>query len=225
MADGKDGAFDLPFLRSSLPAVDIDGFFRAVGEAIKTELDLANVSNDKRPLYLEEWPKERLAKPGVPFDFFGYHVVLSRRASTSNQGYRAAKNVTLIEHKPSRVNAGYIEFTFGWLEEAVVQFTVFAQSNRRATDLMKWFQALVTKYHVIYDYFKARGVNHFVFHQRLEDGIEKAENQDLYTRRLQYVIRVQNLLTLEAKSLESLQLNVGTREDGEIVTMTLPVAE
>jgi hypothetical protein len=219
------GAFDLPLLRSSLPAVDIDGFFRAVGEAFTTELNLANVAEANRPLFLEEWPKERLAKPGIPFDFFGYHVVLSRRASTSNQGYRAAKGLTLIEQKPSRTNAGYTSFTFGWLEEAVVQFTVFAQSNRRATDLMKWFQALVTKYHTIYDYFKARGVNYFVFHQRLEDGIEKAENQDLYTRRLQYVVRVQNLLTLEAKSLESLQLNVGLRKDGEIDTITLPVAE
>jgi hypothetical protein len=89
---------------------------------------------------------------------------------------------------------------------------MFAPSNRRATDLMKFFQSVIEKYKLA-DFFKAHGIHHFVFERRLEDTIEKTENQDLYTRRLQYTVRVQNLMTFEAKSLDSLHFNVGmTRE-------------
>jgi hypothetical protein len=72
---------------------------------------------------------------------------------------------------------------------------------------MKFFQSVIEKYKLA-DFFKAHGIHHFVFERRLEDTIEKTENQDLYTRRLQYTVRVQNLMTFEAKSLDSLHFNV-----------------
>jgi hypothetical protein len=215
-------ALDLPPTQSSLPAADIDGFFRSVGEAITLELDLTNVAANRRPIYTEEWPKERLAKPNDPFDFIGYHVVGSRRASLSNRGQRAYKGLQLFNEEPSPVNEGYIRFTFGWLEEAIVQFTIFATSNRRSTDLMKWLQSLLIKYHNLYDFFKARGIDYLVFSERLEDAIEKTENQDLYTRRLQFVVRVPNLLTVEAKSFESIQFNLRMKDGGEVSTYSLP---
>ncbi len=218
----RNDALDLPPFQSSLSAADIDGFFRSVGDAITFELDLSNVSAGKRPLYTEEWPKERLASPNAPFDFIGYHVVGTRRASLSNKGQRSHKGLMLFEQKPSPVNEGYIQFTFGWIEEAIVQFTIFGISNRRATDLMKWFQNLVVKYHNLYDFFRARGIDYLVFSERLEDAIEKTENQDLYTRRLQFVVRVQNLLTVEAKSFESIQFNLRMKEGGEVSTYSLP---
>jgi hypothetical protein len=218
----RNDALDCPPIQSSLSAADIDGFFRSVGDAVTLELDLSNVSPDKRPLYTEEWPKERLAIPNSPFDFIGYHVVASRRASLSNKGQRAHKGLMLFDQKPSPVNEGYIQFTFGWIEEAIVQFTIFAPSNRRATDLMKWLQNLIVKYHDLYGFFRARGIDYLVFSERLEDALEKTESQELYTRSLQFVVRVQNLLTVEAKSLESIQLNLRMKDGGEIATYSLP---
>ena len=67
---------------------------------------------------------------------------------------------------------------------------------------------MIEKYKLA-DFFKAHGLHHVVFERRLEDTIEKTENQDIYTRRLHYTIRVQNLMTFEAKSLDSLHINVG----------------
>jgi hypothetical protein len=210
-----------PQLRSSKPAVNVEGFFRAVGDAQKDYLDRFQINEAERPLYTEEWPKERLAEVGKPFDFIGFHVVRSQRASNSNTEYRPANGLTLVETQPSEKEAGYLEENFMWTEEAVVQFTIFSQSNARATDVMQWFVALVL-YYAHTKFFFARGVNYLVYQGRLEDTIEKTQNQDLYTRRVQFRIKVQNIFNLEAKTLETFSFNIGLKGGSSTTSISIP---
>src|ERR1035438_798999 len=109
-----------PQLWPSKPAVNVEGFFRAVGDAQKDYLDRFQIDPSVRPLYTEEWPKERLAEVGKPFDFIGFHVVRSQRASESNTEYKAFNGLRLAEQLPSEREAGYLNENYLWKEEAVV---------------------------------------------------------------------------------------------------------
>lgn len=109
-----------------------------------------------------------------------------------------------------------------WKEEAVVQFTIFSQSNARATAVMQWFVALVLFY-AHNKFFFARGVNYLVYQGRLEDTIEKTQDQDLYTRRVQFRITTQNIFNLEAKTLETFNFNIGLKGGSSTTSISIPV--
>ena len=211
----------LPQLRSTYPAVNVEGFFRAVGLAQTDYLDRFKIDPDSRPLYTEEWPKERLALVGQPFDFIGFHVVRSQRSSTSNDSYIPANGIRLVEQQRDPAVADYIQEDYMWTEEAIVQFTIFSQSNTRASAVMSWFVALLLFYHH-QKWFQAYGVNYMVFQGRLEDTLEKSQNQDLYTRRVQFRVRVQNIFNLEAKTLETFTFNLGLKDGSSTTPISIP---
>ena len=217
----SDAPHPSPQLRSSKPAVNVEGFFRAVGDAQTDYLDRFQIDQALRPLYVEEWPKERLAEVGKPFDFIGFHVVRSQRASESNSAYTPFNGLRLAEQLPSEREAGYINENYLWKEEAVVQFTIFSQSNARATDVMQWFVSLVLFY-AHNKFFFAHGVNYLVYQGRLEDTIEKTQNQDLYTRRVQFRIVTQNIFNLESKTLETFSFNVGLKHGSSTTSISIP---
>lgn len=209
-----------PQLRSTYPAETLDSFFRIAEMAQTDHLDRNHIALEARPLFVEEWPKERLAQAGKPFDFIGFHVVRSQRATNSNNGYVPFKGLRLVESEPSPENAGYLAENYMWEEDGVLQFTVFSQSNQRATDVARWLLSLILFYNHN-KFFAAYGFRNLVFQGRLEDTIEKTQDQDLYTRRIQFRVTSQNIFNLEAKTLETFTLNVGLNGGSSPLSITM----
>src|SRR3569833_3717190 len=89
----------IPRLRSSLRAVDVDGFFRLVAQALKLELQISQTPDGSHPVFVHAFPKERLAKEGQPFDVITWKVLSSAMAPMDNAGSR-------ITRKPMRIPAG-----------------------------------------------------------------------------------------------------------------------
>jgi hypothetical protein len=86
---------------------------------------------------------------------------------------------------------------------------------------MQWFVSLVLFY-AHNKFFMARGVNYLVYQGRLEDTIEKTQNQDLYTRRVQFRIVTQNIFNLESKTLETFSFNVGLKHGSSTTSISIP---
>jgi hypothetical protein len=194
--------------RSGQPAADHIGFFKAVQRAYALHLKAQAISADLAPRLVEDYPRDR---NGQKFDT-SFDVVLFRVAGS--QPATLAKGIQptgmiAFGSEPSRSKAGYHDYTRGWIEEATVEFSVYAKSNARANEVAVWFHRFMMFYGFSEQFFKAQGVPFFGFKARLPDEKVTEFGQDLYKRTLQYVIRLQFLEVAEAKDLETLHVISG----------------
>jgi hypothetical protein len=208
-----------PPLRSSEPAADIQGFFRAVGEALDLHVKTAGAPDGITPVYVHSFPKERLSQPSVPgqpgkpFDVITHHVLDGGMSATSNDGSRVPRAPVLREKKPHPDKTGYALCTTGWWEDATVVFTIWSNSNENADELTVWFHRFMMRYAYFYGFFQARGIQQFRFVKRLEDDTEDREGQELYRRYLAYSLRLEYLDTFEERQLTDVTLNVTAGRD------------
>lgn len=198
-----------PRVRSSRPAADYTGFFQALKQAFDLHTKSTQVPDDWKPLLAEDYPKERTgAGFDHAFDVILFHVVEAAPAATSNDGSRRPQAPVLRETRKHPGKAGYHQLTFGWKEEALVQFTLCAKSNAQANRMVPWFQRFLMAYIYGYQFFASRGVEKFYFLRRLEDTTTQKYGQELYVRSLQYHVRLNFLDECEVKDLESVHITV-----------------
>jgi len=205
----------VPPLRSSEAAVDIQGFFQTVGEALGVHIKTAGAPDGIAPEYVHSFPKKRLSEPGKPFDVITHHVLDGGMSATSNDGSRIPREPATRERTPHPEKAGYNLCIQAWWEDATVVFTIWSNSNENADELAVWFHKFLMRYAYFYGFFKARGIQQFRFVQRLEDSNEDREGQELYVRRLAYSFRLEYLDTFEERQLTDLTVNVTAGRDTE----------
>lgn len=211
----------LPETRSTYPQVDITGFFKAVDESIRKQQTEESAPLEEILRYTQWAPKQRLFKAGDPVRAITFKVIGAMRGNMSTTGVRRdmPREFKRVAH-PTK--AQYQLVYYGFLRDFLVEFEIVGTSNAIADEILGWFESLMLRYTHIYKYFKARGIDYLAFEKRLEDHIDTETGQELYTRRVQYVVRVPHLDIVEAKSLESLDFNE-VAEDGEtkqIATLT-----
>jgi hypothetical protein len=195
-------------LRSSLPAVDIGGFFEAVSQAFKLHLATKEWPAATQPVLIESFPKERLANPAEPFDVITWSVAEASMAPTDNAGQRIPRAPVLRERAESSRALGYNEATIAWKELVTVVFQVYSRSNKHANDMVNAFHRFMMTYAHGYKFFSTRGVDFFRFAGRKADEVTKvAEGQEVYKRTLTYEIRIEYLQVLLEKQLEYVTIN------------------
>lgn len=212
-----------PRLRSSLPAVDIGGFFEAVSDALKLHLTTEAWPAGTSPTFVHDFPQERLGKVDDPFDVITFHVKSAKMAPTSNDRNRVPPAPVLREEKASTQYLGYNTRTMAWKEMVEVVFTIWSKSNKRADDMTNWFHSFIMQYAFGYRFFYARGVDWFRFQERAEDQVVKiTEGQEVYCRALVYEIRIEYLQTLLEKQFQSFGINLENAETGETLSIERP---
>lgn len=202
-------SFASEYLRSSLPAVDLRGFFAAVQDAWRLWLDAKQAPDWMRPELVEDFPKERHGSFDNRFVLITFQVVGSEIAGTAPDGVsRKPQGVQIREMYDSPEKTGYKKVEMAWRELATVQFTVHAKYNKEANLWCEEFQQMMLVNAFLLKFFRARGVEHFEFWQRLADRKTSEFGQELETRPLQYRIRLEHLFMLDAKTLERIYLTV-----------------
>lgn len=195
-----------PPLRSSQPAADVKGFFKAVADALQDYVTTENIPPADVPILKESFPRERLGKPDQPFDCITYHVSHGKMSQTSSVG--TPRGVSIRQEQDTPQMTGYKLSTYGWWEDAVVQFRVYSKFPERADILAIWFHKFLIKYAWVYKFFEARGVKNFSYVERLEDDTEEIEQQELHRRRLFYAFRIEYLDTALVRKLDTLSIDV-----------------
>ena len=208
----------IPRLRSSLPAVDPDGFFAAVGKALTLHLTVEDAPAGSQPFYLHQFPKERVGKVDQPFDGFTFKVLSSLPAQVRNDGTVSRKGTYFSE--PSTTHAGYLKWTSTWKELVTVEFTVWSKSNPTRGQLVNWFHRFILRYANAYKFFEARGVDKFQFVGRGEDGFETHEEQEIYFGTLTYQCQVQFLDTYLERQLDQLTVTAQLGQDQQTILQT-----
>lgn len=202
------GTLPPPRVRSSKPAVDYARFFQVLQEALDLYAKSTQVPDELKPLLVEDYPKNRQGKFDHSFDVITFSIVEAQPAAMSNDGSRRQQAPMLHDYRPHPTKAKYHLVTFGWKEEATIQFTVHAKSNARANELAAWFQRFLMAFIYGVRYFASYGVEKFYFLRRLEDAVIEKYGQELYVRPIQYHVRLNFLDHVELKDLEFVQLDI-----------------
>lgn len=204
----QDG-LSLPKSRSSLAVVDYNGFFDIVAEAMQLQMDSEQLAEDRRPVLVREFPKERLVEMDTGREFIVYSIHHAEMGGTDRDGVgRVPRKPILRDSYKSPDKSFYQTEVYGWWENVVVEFTIWAKTELRASELALWFHRFLMRYGAILDFFRARGVENFRFVERLADRFHPETGQELSTRCLRYGIRIQFLETFEKKALELISVEL-----------------
>lgn len=196
--------------RTPLASVDWDTFFDAVQDAFKLHTTSYGPPGQLTPVLVRTFPKDNNGNSNTKFDVITSKVIGAVRAGTDPSGKgRIPKGPTLREVKPHPAKARYSIVTIGWWELMRVRFTIYGLSNDRADEITAWFHRMMMRYIFDLSFFRARGVQYMTFQGRGEDGFDKTYGQELYTRILEYDVRLDLLTSFEAKDFESVAVKLG----------------
>lgn len=204
----------IPRLRSARPAVDPEGFFDVVGQALQLHIAADEVPAGTSPFYQHAFPKDRLGKTDQPFDGITFKVLSSVPAQVSNDG-TVRRNAFTFESEALADN--YTQKSMVWLELLTVEFTIWSKSNPTRSSLVTWFHRFLLRYANVYKFFEARGADKFQFVGRGEDGFETREQQLVYFGTLTYQVRIQFLDSFTERQLTQLTVDVALGNDQQTI--------
>lgn len=207
-------------LRSSHPAVDVDGFFDVVSQALQLHIQSEQTPGGTAPFFVRAFPKERLSKVDQPFDGFTFRVLSSIMAPTDNAGTRTPRKPMSLDIQPDPKASGYNVVNQMWFELATVEFTAWSKSITTASSLVTWFHKFMMRYANVLKYFEAYGADKLQFVGRGEDDFETHEQQEVYLGTLTYQIRIQFIDNFSQRRLDSLTVN--SQIDTDVISTLLP---
>lgn len=116
----------------------------------------------------------------------------------------AVKNMLprLREERPDPDYPGYNIAILGKLFDNIIQLTCWAKTNKRANYRVDWLETLLEEY---VWWFKAQGINRFLFMKRGEDIVEgESDDNRWYGRPLDYFVRTEKISMISEKQIEEI---------------------
>lgn len=193
-------------LRSPHPAVDIDGFYSLVGEALRVYQLAEGKAEDRLLIYTEEYP---------PVQYERETITVRLRDRAPGVMGKAAPQGTPRELKPT-VREVYDDPTLpryqiwelGWMRDNVIEFCIWSQTNKEANKLALWFEDFMN---ANMWFFRSRGVNQLYFQGR--DADFNIIDKRLVGRPLTYFVRTERITQLREKVLEEIVVNLTVTDD------------
>ena len=196
-------------LRTPRPAVDIDGFFRLVGNAIQQQQLLEGVAN---PIsYLEDTPEEddNLTGETIVYSLLerlpGHFEQKNLGMAMSNRTMRQRKKL-FREAIKDPDNPGMKIFTYGEWFDNTVCFKVYARTNKVANRRALWLEDTIDRW--IW-YLKASGLSEIAYLGRGADEYLSPENRKIVCRPLHYYIRTEKVTVVREHILRQLNISGG----------------
>ena len=195
-----------PRLRSTHKAVNINGFFAVVGEAVVLQQKADRTAASSQVKYGQAFPLTTDGKFDTRFVVVRHSVLRGVRAAMTNRG-QAPRGPMERERKPHPDMAGYLLVTTGQAEEYEVQFSITAKTPKEADELVEWFKGAIINF-TIQGFFIAHGIEQFFWLSREADRIDKEHGAELFTRDLIYHVRLDVLRQHELKTLDAIHLTL-----------------
>lgn len=196
--------------RGPRSTLDIDGFFRLVGNAIKRQQEFEGVKTLIK--YTEEMPE---IDDNLKIEHITYQI-LNRKpgtfeAATAGQIMNGAA-IRARRFMPREMiddpdNPGYVIWTYTQPYDNEVEFRIYAQTNRTANLRAMWFEDLIERW---LWYFRASGVNQILYKERGADIHTSPDNRKLVCRPMRYLVRTEKLTLIRENALRSLIIDSST---------------
>lgn len=173
------------------------------------------------PIYVQSFPKERIAKQDSEYNIITYRVVKSEMAPWDNEGSRVARGLTLANTERLKDLKNYALKTYLWREWVNVEFSVWSNDNLDADITANWFHGFMMYYAYQLKYFTAQGIQIFKFESRADDDVDHTQEQEIYRRRLNYSFRIDHMFQVQERLLTELSIELENGKSHEVETFAL----
>ena len=202
-------------LRSPFPAVDIDGFYSLVSEAMRSYQLAEGRAEERLIVFSEEYPPQNYENEMVTVRLIDRGpAVMSKSAP---QGSPRELKPTVREVYDDPVLPRYQIWELGWMRDNIIEFCIWSQTNKEANKIALWFEDFMNNNMW---FFRSRGVNQLYFNGRDNDFV--ILDKRLVGRPLTYFVRTEKITQLREKVLEEMVVNltVTTDVDAELADVT-----
>ncbi len=193
-----------PRLRSPLPATDLDGFFRLVGQALKHQQHLDGAK--KEVFFTEEYPEK---DDNITGEVISYQL-LERRPGTFerkqvggmlNEGNTRQRRKIFRESQADPDYPGERIHTYGQWFDNKIQFNIMAKTNKTANQRALWFENFMDSWTW---FFEVNGILHLKYEGRGPDSVVTPENQKIAIRPMIYYLQTERITVIREHALRSL---------------------
>lgn len=196
--------------RTPRVAKSLIGVYDLIRKAIVNFETRAKTPDANKVLFTEEEPDATAMTEVITFS------LVSRVPGAYGQGAPFESNTKnrrpiIREEIDDPEHIGYRIGTLGYWHDNVIRLTCWAQTNKAANARAEWLEKVLEEYAW---FFKAEGVDRFLFHERNADIIEEISNNRWYGRPLDYFVRTETLRAVSEKAIEEI-----------LITLVDPVAE
>ena len=190
-------------LRTPLPSVDIDGFFRLVGSALARQQEIDGAKN--KILFTEEYPE---VDDNISGEVITYKLVERKPGTFDNKPTGSMMNDTNIrqrkkffrEAQDDPENTGFSIYTYGQWFDNQIEFNIVCKNNKLANARALWFENFMESWAW---YFEASGVSMLRYLGRGADSVSTIDNKKRAIRPLTYLVRTEKLTVIRENTLRT----------------------
>jgi hypothetical protein len=192
--------------RNAKSLIEVYGLIRQVVEDQQKRM---NVPEANRVTFTEEEPDNKVQSEIITFS------LVRREPGAYGQGgpfESRTRNLRPIlrEEKDDPENPGYRIATTGYWHDNLIRLTCWAQTNKAANARSEWLGKLLDEYAW---FFKAEGVDRFLFWEQNSDIITTVDNNKWYGRPMDYFVRTETLRAFSEKQIEEILLKVAVKQE------------
>lgn len=197
----------LPKSRTPKPAKSLIEVYGLVKDVIDHYDNRASVPLKNRVIFTEEEPDAAATGEIISFS------VIQRLPGAFGggaPGEAKTKNMKAIyrDSFDDPENPGYRLAVYGYWHDNIIRFTCWAKTNKAANARVEWLENVLDEYMW---FFKAEGVDRFLFQERQTDITVNIKGNKWYGRPLDYFIRTETLKTFSEKKMEEILIKVATK--------------
>lgn len=204
-------------LRTLKPAKNLQEVYEVVSKALENYQDRMNIPVDARLVFAEDDPDRKIiedlgdrSKGGIIS--FG---LVKRCPGAFGQGAPFASETRNLrplfrEECSDPENPGYKLGTLGYFHDNIIRFTCWALTNKHANKIAQMFEDFMDEYSW---YFKAEGIDRFLFWERGQDVKLDIEGQKWYGRPFDYFVRTEKIKVFSEKTIENIVINVVVKQE------------
>lgn len=195
--------------RTPKNAKSLIGVYDLIRQAITDFEKRAKTPDANKITFTEEEPDKQALSEVVTFS-------LMRREPGAFAGGAPFEGRThnlrpmLREEVDDPENPGYRVSTVGYFHDNIIRLTCWAQTNKAANARAEWLERVLDEYAW---FFKAEGVDRFLFWERNADIIRQIDNQRWYGRPIDYFVRTETLRAFSEKQIEEILIQVVVKHE------------
>lgn len=187
--------------RSAKSLIEVYDLIRKVIEDTQKRM---NVPEANKVVFTEEEPDTKAQTEIITFS------LMRRDPGAAGQGAPFESKVRnlrpiLREEIDDPENPGYRIATTGYWHDNLIRLTCWAQTNKAANARAEWLSKLLDEYMW---FFKAEGVDRFLFWQQNSDIVMPIDNNKWYGRPIDYFVRTETLRSFSEKTIEEILIKL-----------------
>jgi hypothetical protein len=194
-------------VRSPKPAKSLIEVYSLIKNVIDNYQERASIPASHKVIFTEEEPDAKAQQEMITYS------LVRREPGAMGQGSPFQSNVHNLksrfrEEYDDAENPGYRTMVSGYWHDNLIRLTCWARTNKAANARAQWLEDMLEEYSW---FFKAEGVDRFIYWEQQADMSLDIQGNKWYGRPLDYFIRTETIRTFSEKKIEEIIIKLSTK--------------